>query len=269
MRDFAALPTLMLAEMAGREIKVVFTGEGGDEVFAGYGRYRAPWIQRTLKNLLYPGSGGFRTTGDFRGLERTVFGPALQVAAQDWRREIISAWQATPRGWSTLQRMQYVDLFTALPDNLLVKADRMLMAYGVEGRVPYVDRRVVEFGLALPDRLKVGARKGKVFIRRWAANLLPEGHLRAPKRGFTVPLGSWFQGDNLQRLEKALTDSPAIRAWFRPRAVADLADMKRRGHNVTRHLAAMLQFALWHRMFVEGDGSRPDLCDPVAYLTST
>jgi asparagine synthase (glutamine-hydrolysing) len=266
MCDFANLPTLMLAEAAGQELKVVFSGEGGDEVFAGYGRYRRPGIQRWLKNLLYPGSGGFRTTGNFRGLERTVFSPPLQEAAREWRKEFIAAWQSTPPVWSDLQRMQYVDLATALPDNLLVKLDRMLMAYGVEGRVPFLDHRVVEFGLALNDALKIRRLRGKDFIRRWAAQYLPPDHLQAPKRGFTVPMSAWLKGQTLNRLERILAASPAIRDWFHPQAVHRLAESQRRGGNVTRNLGALLQFALWHRIFVEGDGSRPAVQDPIAFL---
>ena len=266
MRDFANLPTLMLAEAAGAELKVVFSGEGGDEVFAGYGRYRRQPLQRWLKNLFHPGSGGFRTTGNFRGHERTLFSAPLQEAARDWRHDFIAAWWDCPAGWSDLQRMQYVDLATALPDNLLVKVDRMLMAHGVEGRVPFLDHRVVEFGLALPDALKISRGRGKDFIRRWAAQYLPQGHLRAPKRGFSVPMSAWLTGDSLDRLERALSASPAIREWFQPQAVRRLAERQRRGGNVTKNLAALLQFALWHRIFVEGDGSRPGLRDPIAYL---
>jgi asparagine synthase (glutamine-hydrolysing) len=266
MRDFANLPTLMLAEAAGAELKVVFSGEGGDEVFAGYGRYRRQGIQRWLKNLFHPGSGGFRTTGNFRGLERTLFGAPLQEAAREWRSDFISAWQSCPSAWSDLQRMQYVDLTTALPDNLLVKVDRMLMAYGVEGRVPFLDHRIVEFGLALRDTLKIRRARGKDFIRRWAVQFLPPGHLQAPKRGFTVPMSAWLTGDTLDRLERVLYASPAIREWFQPQAVRGLVERQRRGRNVTKNLGALLQFALWHRIFIEGDGSRPGLQDPIAYL---
>jgi asparagine synthase (glutamine-hydrolysing) len=266
MRDFANLPTLMLAEAAGNELKVVFSGEGGDEVFAGYGRYRRQLLQRWLKNLLHPGSGGFRTTGNFRGYERTVFSAPLQEAAHEWRREFIAAWQDCPTGWSDLQRMQYVDLVTALPDNLLVKLDRMLMACGVEGRVPFLDHRVVDFGLALPDALKISHRRGKAFIRRWAVRYLPPGHLQAPKRGFSVPMSAWLTGGTLDRLERVLTASPAIREWFQPQAVRRLAERQRHGRNVTKNLAALLQFALWHRIFIEGDGSRPALQDPIDFL---
>ena len=72
--------------------------------------------------------------------------------------------------------MQYVDLVTALPDNLLVKLDRMLMGWSLEGRVPFLDHRVVEFGLALPDHLKIRRKQGKIFLKRWARKYLPENH---------------------------------------------------------------------------------------------
>jgi asparagine synthase (glutamine-hydrolysing) len=266
INDFAVLPLLLLAETAGRELKVVLSGEGGNEVFAGHRAYQTSWFRRAFGNLLHPGSGGFRAMGQLDGLERRILGPALQVAAQAWRTAFVSAWQASPSRWSALQRMQYVDLAVTLPDLTLVRTDRALMAHGIEGRLPLLDRRVVEFGLSLPDRLKSGGGQGKLFIRRWARDLLPAAQLRAPRRGLQPPLASWFQGKNLDRLERTLAASPAIRAWFQPGAVTDLADLQRRGRPVTRTLAALLQFAIWHRLFIEGDGARPDLCDPIALL---
>ncbi|HKJ72219.1 MAG TPA: asparagine synthase (glutamine-hydrolyzing), partial [Gammaproteobacteria bacterium] len=150
MGDYANAPTSLLARAAGRELKVVFTGEGGDEVFAGYGRYRSRGLQRWLRALAAPGTGGFRTRGTFTRLGRHgLFGPTLAGAAAGWREPFVAAWGETPGAWSDLQRRQYVDLRTWLGDDLLVKADRMLMAWGVEGRVPFLDHRVVEFGLAL------------------------------------------------------------------------------------------------------------------------
>lgn len=268
MRDFANMPTLLLAEAAGRELKVVFSGEGGDEVFGGYGRYRAPPVERWLKQLFFPGSGGFRVSGNFRGkLARQVFGPALLEAAHEWRKPFVDAWQACPREWSDLQRMQYVDLATALPDNLLVKADRLLMAHGVEGRVPFLDHRIVEFGLSLPDELKISDRQGKLFLRRWSQSLLPEDHLRAPKRGFNVPVDAWLRGDALDRLERALTRAEGLREWVKPHAIHHLAQLQRRSHNVTKNLSALLQFAIWHRIFVDGDGTRPAPQDPIAFIS--
>ncbi len=268
MRDFANLPTSLLAQEAGRELKVVFSGEGGDEAFAGYGRYRTGRIERGLKALIAPGTGGFRTGGNFRGrLPRRLFGDALLQLDRSWRQPLIEAWRQTPAHWSDLQRMQYLDLVTALPDNLLVKADRMLMAFSLEGRLPFVDHRVVEFGLALPDRLKIEGRQGKLFLKRWAARFIPEEHLWKKKRGFRVPVGQWLRGEYLARVAGVLERSPAIARWFRPEGVAQLVERQRRKGDVTRNLFALFQFALWHRMFIEGEGEMPPpRIDPVAWF---
>lgn len=258
MRDYANMPTAMLAEETGRELKVVFSGEGGDEVFAGYGRYRMSALEYWARNLLAPGTGGFRTRGTFRGRwPRRLFGPELRDAEHQARQPFIDAWRETPAAWSRLQRMQYVDLVTALPDNLMVKADRMLMGWGVEGRVPFLDHRVVEFGLSLPDHLKTDGKQGKLFLKRWAARFVPEEQLRAPKRGFRVPVDKWFTTDLLERLGKILPQHPAMRAWFQPEHVRKLIDSAHGNPVNIRMLWSLLQFAVWHRIFIEGRGERP------------
>ena len=268
MRDFANLPTSLLAEQASRELKVVFSGEGGDEAFAGYGRYRINRFERGLKNLLAGGSGGFRTGANFRGkLPSQVFGEKLLRTGRSWREPLIQAWRETPVGWSDLQRMQYVDLVTALPDNLLVKADRMLMAWSLEGRLPFVDHRVIEFGLSLPDRLKIEGKQGKAFLKRWASRFIPGDHLWQKKKGFNVPASQWLDNDYLQRLEAALLDSPAIQAWCKPDGVSQLMKRQRSHGDMTKNIFALLQFAIWHRLFVEGKGEAPpSLIDPVDFL---
>lgn len=259
MRDNANLPTALLAEAAAKELKVVFSGEGGDEAFAGYGRYRLPRAERWLNDLLAPGSGGFRTRGMMRGRWRgRLFGEALLEALPLARAPFVDAWSEAPGDWSAIARMQYVDLVTALPDNLLVKSDRMLMARGVEGRVPFLDHRVVEFGLALPDALKVRDGQGKWFLKRWASRFLREEDLFARKRGFNVPVGEWLQGELLDRLEQRLAAHPGIRAWFRPAGVARLCARQRSRGDAARPLMALLQFAIWHTLFVQGGGERPD-----------
>jgi asparagine synthase (glutamine-hydrolysing) len=258
MQDYANLPTLALAEVAGAELKVVFTGEGGDEVFAGYGRYRMSALERGVRALAAPGSGGFRTRGVFRGpWPRRLFGERLRSAGAQWRDPFTSAWRDTPRDWGAVRRMQCVDLATALPDNLLVKVDRMLMACGVEGRVPFLDHRVVEFGLALPDGLKIADGQGKVFLKRWAERHLPKEALWRRKRGFHVPVGDWMRGALLDRLEPALAAHPAVREWFRPHAVGRLAAAQRSSGKATRALWTVFQFALWYTLFVEGDAAPP------------
>jgi asparagine synthase (glutamine-hydrolysing) len=258
MVDWANLPTSLLAEEAARTLKVVFTGEGGDEVFAGYGRYRrSPW-QRFLTNLRAPGSGGFRTRGAWsRRWSRRLFGPELAAAGDAFRAPYVAAWRRTPRSWTHIQRAQYTDIATALADGLLVKVDRMLMGFGLEGRVPYLDHRIVEFGLSLPDDLKVRGRTPKRFLRRWAERHIPRDHLYKRKRGFNVPVSEFLTGKLLDRLQETLRHSPAIEQWFRTAELPALFAAHRAGDNVKREIWSLACLAIWHRLFVERPGARP------------
>jgi len=268
MRDYACLPTLALAEAASQDLKVVFSGEGGDEAFAGYGRYRPDFFERTLKSLRYPGSGGFRVRSELNpAWVRRLFVAELQPALAAYREPVIAAWGETPRDWSDLRRRQYVDLRTNLADDLLVKADRMLMAFSVEGRVPFLDHRVVEFGLALPDALKAGARGGKLFIKRWAESFLPKDHLWQHKRGFHVPVAQWLRGAFLEGLAQKLPQSPAIQRWCVPQAVQALLARQASHGDCTREVWSLMQFAIWHRLFIDAVAVEPAAEeDPLAWL---
>lgn len=266
LHDYACLPTSFLAEHAARGLKVILTGEGGDEVFAGYGRYRRTALQRWLKNLVAPGSGGFRTRGQWsRSWMQKAFGAELKAAAAAQREPFIAAWRATPRVWSDVARCQYADCCTWLPDDLLVKADRVLMAFGLEGRVPFLDHRVVEFGLGLADGLKVGGRQGKLFLKQWAERRIPREHLWRPKRGFYVPIRQWLKGPLLDGLAGRLPAHPVIRRWFQPEAVAGLVRAQQRGGNAARLVWGLMQLAIWHRIFVEGRVPGRDE-DPLAWV---
>lgn len=257
MRDYACLPTSLLAEAAARELKVVFTGEGGDEAFAGYTRYRKSMLERKLRSLYAPGSGGFRTRGQLtRSVTRALLGNELSQCTADHRLPFVQAWQTTPNSWSDIQRSQFVDLTTALPNNLLVKVDRMLMAFGQEGRVPFLDHRIVEFGLSLPDELKIHKTLGKYFLRRWAERLLPKDHLALKKRGFHVPAGEWFNTSFVSELEKRLIANPVISRWFDVAGIRRIAEEHRRGHSRTRALWCLMQFAIWHKTVVEAPDCR-------------
>ncbi|CRI67234.1 putative Asparagine synthase (glutamine-hydrolyzing) [Thiocapsa sp. KS1] len=137
MYDPACLPTALMAQAAARELKVVFTGEGGDEVFAGYGRYRRSPVQQLMKQILHPRTGNYRRGSRWpESLRRSGFGDALEAGRKRLYAPVESAWAETPHGWGFLRRAQYTDLRTELADNLLVKVDRILMAFGLEGRVP-------------------------------------------------------------------------------------------------------------------------------------
>lgn len=267
MGDYANLPVSLLAERASGKLKVVFSGEGGDEAFAGYGRYRVLRLKRLWRRLRDPGSGGFRTHGMFSGIAAGLFAPELANALPHWRDPVIEAWRELPANMSDLAHMQAVDMAHWLPDDLLAKADRMLMAWGVEGRVPWLDHRVVEFGLSLPDGLKVDGRTGKLFLKRWGERHLPREFLMARKKGFTVPVRDWLRGERLDRLAKILPDQPGLRAWFVRDGITRLLRQQQSTGRYSQQVWAMLNFAIWHRIFVEGDGSPPPARqDPITWL---
>ncbi|WP_174300453.1 asparagine synthase (glutamine-hydrolyzing) [Caulobacter sp. S45] len=175
--DFATLPTWKLAEAAKDSLTVVLTGEGGDELFGGYGRYRRALRPRWL--------GG-------RPAEPQVHAPFLKgggaAALRRWRE----ATRPRRADLTRLQQAQVADMATWLPDDLLLKLDRCLMAHGLEGRTPFLDAEVAAFALLLPDRLKVRGRHGKWLLRRWLALTCPAADAFGRKKGFTVPVEAWI-----------------------------------------------------------------------------
>jgi asparagine synthase (glutamine-hydrolysing) len=259
MRDYAMLPTSVLAETASRDLRVVFTGEGGDEVFAGYHRYSPPLPVRWLKLLLHGGSGGFRTRSQWSNA--AILNSRLQCLQNEARMPFVQAWKQTPRDWSWMQRAQYVDMTTALPDNLLVKVDRTLMAFGLEGRVPFLDHRIVEFGLSLPDKLKLQSGHAKWLLKRYGERRIPHEHLFRKKRGFHVPIEAIFTQELVTGLKDKLPMNAGIAEWFDEKALkAFLAHAT--PQRDSRTLWSLMQFAIWHKLFVEYRGlRRPSVCE--------
>jgi asparagine synthase (glutamine-hydrolysing) len=268
--DHATLPTSLLARETAREFKVVFSGEGGDELFAGYGRYRRSKLQRWLANLRSPGSGGFRTRGRLgRQWRKELLSPSLQKQLAAGRQGFIDTWQAAPSGWSDLQKMQHTDLATELADQLLVKVDRTLMAWGLEGRVPLLDHRLAEFALSLPDELKVRGREGKHFLKRWAEPVYGTALVRRPKRGFTVPVAACLADEPLKRLAHILPNHPAFAGLFQPEGIKQLIARQAVKADVHDTIWALLQFAIWHGLFIQGQGEKPPLfADPIEFVAA-
>jgi asparagine synthase (glutamine-hydrolysing) len=268
MGDYANLPVSLLAQRASQDLKVVFSGEGGDEVFAGYARYRMPAIKRLIKQLRYPGSGGFRMSKTLNSSwKKQLFAEPLLEKRAAWSEPFISCWQESPENWPVMSRMQAVDIQTWLADDLLVKADRMLMAWGMEGRVPFLDHRIVEFGLSLPTNMKMQGKHGKVFLKNWAQQYLPKEHLWGKKRGFTVPVHDWLSGPLLDDLARVLPENMGIKSWFNPKVLNLLLKRQQIKGDMTQPIWRLWQFAIWHRLFIEGDGSMPAAnTDPIEII---
>ncbi len=235
--DYAILPSWKLAREAAKELKVVLSGEGGDEMFAGYGRYRSalrPWWQ---------GGRTMRARGILDGLG------VLRENSAGWRDGLsAAAATAAESGRSRLQIAQAIDMTDWLPNDLLTKLDRCLMAHGLEGRTPFLDVAVAEAVFRLPDSLKIHKRRGKWILRQWLARALPESRPFERKRGFTVPVGEWIT-ERGAALGPLIAASPAVAEICRPKQVEALYTSTRKHARMAAWI--LLFYALWHRRHIE------------------
>ncbi len=237
--DYAIIPTWFLARRARQEVKVVLSGEGGDEIMGGYGRYRAamrPW---------WLGGKRPRAHGAFDRLGDILREPALLAG---WRDGIAAAEDAAEQpGRTRLMAAQALDVADWLPNDLLIKLDRCLMAHGVEGRTPLLDQGMAEACFRLPDALKVQGHSGK-----WLAS-----EPFRPKQGFTVPIGAWIEAVG-EKLGPLVAAQPGVAEIARPDRVAALFRHAKEKH---RAFAAwhLLFYALWHRRHVEGRPAEGDV----------
>ena len=236
--DYAVLPTWKLAQTARAEgIKVVLAGEGGDELFGGYGRYRA------ARRWIFPKE--MYRRGILEGLGKLC----AEDPARAWRAGMVQAGiVAKQQGRTRLQVAQAQDIATWLPSDLLTKLDRMLMAHGVEGRVPFLDPAMADFAFRLPDRLKIRHGRGKELLRQWLSTALPAARPFSKKRGFTVPVGEWIapQGG---RVGELVARQPAVQAVCDPQCVKDAFALPvgRAG----KAAWTLLFYALWHKIHFE------------------
>ena len=239
--DYAALPTYLLAAEAAKDLKVVLVGEGGDEMFGGYGRYRSALRSPFLGGRAMRAKGFLDKTGVLRDLSRR------------WRDGYAAAERRIASGPGTrLQKAQALDCADWLPNDLLIKADRTLMAHGLEGRTPFLDQAVADFAFRLPDALKIANGQGKYLLRRWLAGVLPQAEPFSKKRGFTVPVGEWMAQKG-RALGPLVSASPGIQAVAHPQKVKDLfaalADAS--GWKFRNGCWTLLFYALWHAIHVE------------------
>jgi asparagine synthase (glutamine-hydrolysing) len=250
--DYAVLPTYKLAAAAhAAGLKVILSGEGGDELFAGYGRYRSmsrPW---------WAGGKLMRARGN---LERLGL---LRGDLAGWRDGIAAAeLNAARPGRTRLQVAQATDCADWLPNDLLTKLDRCLMAHGVEGRTPFLDPLVADFAFRLPDDLKLRGGVGKWLLRRWLGEKVAVAEPFARKRGFTVPVGEWIarRGAELGPLVAA---QPGVQEICLPDRVEKLFRTPKARHE---SFAAwtLLFYALWHGHHIEGRALAGDAFEALA-----
>jgi asparagine synthase (glutamine-hydrolysing) len=274
--DSSALPTYLVSQLASETVKVVLSGEGGDELFGGYYTYvadrlaprvgRAAPFLRPLVELL-PSSSG-KVSFDYKA-KRFVRGAHLppverhhawkEIFSADAQDELLDASRTTDpldvyrerygetEGAQELARLQDLDLGIYLVDDLLVKTDRASMAHSLEARVPFLDPVVAELALALETKQKVRGFSKKRLLRRAAAPLLPREILRGRKQGFSIPVASWLRGDLAPFARDVLSPETVERqGYLDPVAVTRVLDDHISGKDdLSRQIWGLLNFTLW------------------------
>jgi asparagine synthase (glutamine-hydrolysing) len=237
--DYAIIPTWFLARRARQDVKVVLCGEGGDEIFGGYDRYR----QATL-----PWWRGGKTMWAGGSFDKV---PVLRQQPTAWRDGMVVAEaRAAEGGRSTLAAAQALDMTDWLPHDLLLKLDRCLMAHAVEGRTPLLDPGIAAAAYRLPDHMKLRGKMGKWILRKWLETNLPMARPFAPKTGFTVPVGEWIKAKGA-RLGPLVAEQPGVAEIAQPDKVEALfADIRRWRHGFA--CWKLLFYALWHRRHILG-----------------
>jgi asparagine synthase (glutamine-hydrolysing) len=278
-------------------VKVVLTGEGSDELLAGYGRYRKTILNLSLglkyrsltpslvRNVVHNGIKGLPTSRARQRLLRSFLSVAPDIESIYFDnfavfplatvRELLSPATLERIGGidpyagvrnalaetdaeSLLDRLLYADIKTYLHE-LLMKQDQMSMATSIESRVPFLDHKLVEFTCSLPEKLKLRGGVTKYILRESMKAVLPEAILSRSKMGFPVPIGAWFRGSYISVIDEyVLSERATSRGIFNTDVVRNIVRRHQvDGENHDERLWALVNFEIWQRQFFEGEA--PDI----------
>jgi asparagine synthase (glutamine-hydrolysing) len=279
LADPAMLPTLLLSERASRDLKVVLTGEGADELFGGYDRYRRvsshqPVVERVPDAVL----DAVGAAGDHVGSYGKYFRYLASLKDADTAVVADARWyEASPKAYldgvpdddfadvtatigdrdEPLKRMEAFDMRYRLPDHLLYKVDHTTMAASLEARVPYLDHALVELLARVPRETKLGSGPYKPVLRRAVEDVVPERVMNRSKHGFTVPVGEWFEQGH-EGIEAWLTEEKIERTpHLETATVLDMWTRHRRGRTDYRMpLWKCLNYVAWYHTHLADRGDQ-------------
>jgi len=284
--DSSAIPTYVVSKLAREHVKVVLTGDGGDELFAGYSRYvterqrskfdRVPqvlkkslmdplsrglphgaWGRNYLHNIsLDPISRYLDTVSVFTGLNKNSlytadFSDQLREASHlsSYFREL----SRNVRTNAPLDSLLYIDSKTYLPGDILTKVDRTSMAVSLEARVPLLDHKLIEFVTRIPASMKMAGIETKHLFKQAIADLVPAEIVHRPKQGFGVPIQHWINRQLRERIRDTLNDPRTLQRGYVSRSHVELLldehERGRRDHAMG--LWSLLMLELWHRQYVD------------------
>jgi len=286
--DASLLPTYYICQLVRQHVKVALSGDGGDEVFAGYDRYAInfqreiyrfiprwagriyrktlfPWLPKAMRGrkFLYNVSLPFRDRYldsisylSAMNRERSVFSNEFLSLMEEAHspQEVFETYYDKAPSAHPLGKLQYLDMKTNLAADILTKVDRMSMAASLEVRAPLLDHVLIELATRIPTKWKLNGRSGKYLLKSLAKRVgVPWDVIRRPKQGFGVPLVHWFRNELKSGLRDILTAPRALqRGYFNPASVQRLLDEHTRGErDWSPALWLLLIFELWHRNFLE------------------
>ena len=286
--DSSAIPTYMVAKLTKEHVTVALTGDGGDELFAGYERFAAArlaegyrrtprFIQSTLAHLFRVLPESTKYDGFVRRARRFVENAPLPLAQRylgwvgifnaGFIQELLNngtevdpvvhfqAYFERVQNVDPIGQLLYVNAKTYLPGDLLVKTDRMSMANSLEIRCPFLDHELLEFATRIPSNLKLRRLTTKYILKESLQNLVPAEVIKRKKHGFGVPIGRWFRGDLNDYLREVLFSRQAMRrGYFRKEVLERLLYEHQSGqHDHGHKLWTLLTFEIWHRLFIDQD----------------
>jgi asparagine synthase (glutamine-hydrolysing) len=279
--DSSVIPTYMVSKLAAKDVKVSLSADGGDELFAGYDKYVVESRERNYRFVpsavrramghigrrLKEGTRGknylehFAMDGVKRYLDATTFFK-LQEQKNLFNPEVFEQMSGNPgrseaehlrrHDGNWLSSLQYLDLKSYLPLDILTKVDRMSMAHSLEARVPLLDHKLIEFAATIPPELQLKEGTTKYIFKKAMRGILPDAIIDRPKHGFAVPLGQWFKGrfdDFLHDL--LLSDTSRRRGILNIEHVEQLMKLHRGGRPLDSQLWTLISFELWCRTFMD------------------
>jgi asparagine synthase (glutamine-hydrolysing) len=286
--DSSAIPTFLLSKLTRDHVTVALSGDGGDEIYAGYERFVASkmaeaykyvpsFIHNSLQRILkkFPEQTSYY---DFvRRTRRFISHAPLPLSERyfSWasilNQELIEHiykpqiyintkshffhYFEKVKDLDSLSQLLYVHLKTCLPGDLLVKIDRMSMANSLEVRCPFLDKNLVEAGMQLPSELKLHGLTTKYILKKAVTGLVPSEIIHRKKHGFSIPLGRWFRSDLRDSITDLLLSSRALsRGYFKEESLKELIALHQNGKkDFGNQLFALMTLELWHRIFLEGE----------------
>jgi len=286
-----AVALYYVSKLARNYVKVLLSGEGGDEAFAGYDNYRnIIWLERIKQ--VWPGANGAASWGLSRlnswvhsakiakytplvnakfpdyyysrtstpyqysgnGIGGLYSADFLKSIDREYTIEPVRRLFSTVREQGILDQMLYIDTKTWLPDDLLIKADKMTMANSLELRVPLLDHRLLEFAAALPPHYKLNGFSLKYIWKRALSKRVPESILKRRKAGFPVPYEYWLRNNFREQIRAILTDRQTIdRGYFQKAAVEKLIKANGDFGTHSKEVFSLVALEMWHRMFLDGE----------------